>query len=533
MSTPFATCTSDAEQIQKLPKDVDPYRPGFGPGPNRWFPLAPTQGNQVVPYVYGRCCFADMAAALQTVTNGNHRIYLAGWWIETGVKLRDPATVPGGGPALLEQYLRQTKGEIRAMVWKAPKPFEKFANNNPIAGLINGLSNGACVMDDKLPVDPSPGAHHQKLVIVNGEQGLIAFTGGMDLNNSRVNFTPRGGGYEPLHDVHVRLTGPAANALLRVFQERWEDHPETRALEAAKFGVPESTPPDQRAGVAFPSSRPAGALATVTAATPPRASRWVAVGRTYADLKKHGRSDSYRFAGPGEHTAWDMVARGIQTAARWIYLEDQYLTSPEARTALQAKLKDPKFEFLLIVLCRADIGDFPLGATWNNEYREAFRQVDPQMKRWRIMTLIDSEDDQRRQWCGSYVHSKTWVFDDEYAIVGTANCTRRSFTYDSEVVVGVADDAIDTTVTYAFARSMRINLWHKHLGVPHSAVRDYREGLKLWQKLPPTAMGYDYGKDVAQRSYELKDDQGNVRFKLDPAQVDKDKVRTFVDPAPP
>src|SRR5262249_25476894 len=148
------------------------------------FPRTPLVGNQVVPYVYGRCCFADMAAALETATNSNHRIYLAGWWIETGVKLRDAAT--------LEQFLRQAKGEIRAMVWKAPKPYEKFANNNPIAGLINGLPNGACVLDDKLPTDPSPGAHHQKLVIVSGDQGLIAFTGGMDLNNSRVNFSPRG-----------------------------------------------------------------------------------------------------------------------------------------------------------------------------------------------------------------------------------------------------------------------------------------------------------------------------------------------------
>ena len=36
-----------------------------------------------------------------------------------------------------------------------------------------------------------------------------------------------------------------------------------------------------------------------------------------------------------------------------------------------------------------------------------------------------------------YVHSKTWVIDDEFAIVGSANCNRRGYTHDSEASVGV------------------------------------------------------------------------------------------------
>ena len=79
---------------------------------------------------------------------------------------------------------------------------------------------------------PSRKSHHQKLLVVQGRDGLVALCGGVDINADRVydlppppwllpvviartiGWTDSSGGSgpegsgNPLHDVHARLTGP-------------------------------------------------------------------------------------------------------------------------------------------------------------------------------------------------------------------------------------------------------------------------------------------------------------------------------------
>jgi len=59
----------------------------------------------------------------------------------------------------------------------------------------------------------------------------------------------------------------------------------------------------------------------------------------------------------------------------------------------------------------------------------------------------------------SYVHAKTWIFDDRFAIIGSANCNQRGWTHDSESCVGTFDESKDTPGTYTFAHRLRIRLW--------------------------------------------------------------------------
>jgi hypothetical protein len=71
------------------------------------------------------------------------------------------------------------------------------------------------------------------------------------------------------------------------------------------------------------------------------------------------------------------------------------------------------------------------------------------------------------------------------------------------VVVAIAEaDAV--AVTASFARSLRIALWRKHLGVTHSAVRDCAAGLKLWKQPAKSAMASPYWTDVPERIYSGK-----------------------------
>jgi hypothetical protein len=67
--------------------------------------------------------------------------------------------------------------------------------------------------------------------------------------------------------------------------------------------------------------------------------------------------------------------------------------------------------------------------------------------------------------CGTYVHAKTWIFDDRFAIIGSANCNRRSLTHDSESSAGIYDGSNNNVLTYTFAHRLRIKLWAHHLGL--------------------------------------------------------------------
>ena len=80
------------------------------------------------------------------------------------------------------------------------------------------------------------GSHHQKVLIVKGSEGLIAFCGGIDINPDRIHNVGATFGCT-FQDVHCRIKGPAAHDLLKIFLERWKDHPDS-AQPAGKPNVP-------------------------------------------------------------------------------------------------------------------------------------------------------------------------------------------------------------------------------------------------------------------------------------------------------
>jgi phosphatidylserine/phosphatidylglycerophosphate/cardiolipin synthase-like enzyme len=192
--------------------------------------------------------------------------------------------------------------------------------------------------------------------------------------------------------------------------------------------------------------------------------------------------------------AWALIEQGIKQSTRWIYLEDQYMVSRLARKALLAKLTEPGFEFLLIHMngSGAAAADFKYLVTARNEFRRDLLAIDPTKTRWGMYTLKQPADPERQKWCGSYVHSKTWVFDDGYAIIGSANCDNRGYTHDTEVAAGIADaNLLDVHLGESFATDLRARLWHKHLGLPHAHLRDWDKAIGFWKKPPPSAMVED------------------------------------------
>ena len=153
---------------------------------------------------------------------------------------------------------------------------------------------------------------------------------------------------------------------------------------------------------------------------------FVSIGRTYPVLSKFKPNDSYSFARNGEQTAWQLVKNGIVNAQRQIYCEDQYLVSRRARVELLKKIKEPSFEFLLILMGNSTHfendaqllkNEFPYLIPARNEFRTDLTAIDPMRKKWRMFSLRPTSDAHRRQWCGDFVHSKLWIFDDDYVAV--------------------------------------------------------------------------------------------------------------------
>src|SRR5207245_3516278 len=78
----------------------------------------------------------------------------------------------------------------------------------------------------------------------------------------------------------------------------------------------------------------------------------------------------------------------------------------------------------------------------------------------------------------TYVHSKIWIFDYHFAIIGSANCNRRSWTHDSECDIGTCDQGSGTDLR--MAQRLRIRLWAEHLALHPLNVIDEAATANLW-----------------------------------------------------
>jgi phosphatidylserine/phosphatidylglycerophosphate/cardiolipin synthase-like enzyme len=168
------------------------------------------------------------------------------------------------------------------------------------------------------------------------------------------------------------------------------------------------------------------------------------------------------FAAKGERSIKSLITRAINASQRFIYVEDQYLVDLSIAQLLKDHLSQIKH--LTILVPPGGLTDLPQGVYRRKLFIDKLKSGGAGDK-VRVFCLNKASPT-----CGTYVHAKTWIFDDKFAIIGSANCSRRSMTHDSEVAAGVFDPSADDKLTYCFAHWLRIKLWAHHLGL------DYSEG---------------------------------------------------------
>jgi phosphatidylserine/phosphatidylglycerophosphate/cardiolipin synthase-like enzyme len=165
-----------------------------------------------------------------------------------------------------------------------------------------------------------------------------------------------------------------------------------------------------------------------------------------------------------------MIANAIRKAKNFIYTEDQYFVgTPELQAALLAAL--PTIEHFTAVITFWSMADMPYINTHRRKFINELRKVGGDKVRIFCMRHNPKSDKEKNKifYKGNethtYVHSKIWIIDDEFATIGSINSNRRGWSHDCEVSAGIYERSTDQTLHYRFAHWLRIKIWQEHLGM--------------------------------------------------------------------
>jgi phosphatidylserine/phosphatidylglycerophosphate/cardiolipin synthase-like enzyme len=519
--------------------------------PPRWDPIlrgaaSPSavvrSGNAVRALIDGRATFLSMVDDINAASGEKDYIYLLGW------SYFDNFDLAGGGEMrdLLEAASKRGV-QIRAMLWAMPPGI-----NLPEVLRINGLANAAAIRDDetanKTPLSTAKfraallaagvaplllpiilatitqkdlirfgGSHHQKLLVVKRGEILVGYCGGIDIAPNRLNVTGPGKG-EEYHDDHCRVRGPAAWDLLETFIRRWKHHPDSAGIDKKKgalLGAGEPVP----APLTSPTRDDAPFGGTTS----------VVIARTFNPVHSTGTMAP-------ERDIRRLLVAAIRNADRFIYMEDQYLMDLEAAAELNAAV--PRIQHLTILILGNALNDVPFGPEYRRDFVERVLKglSTADRDKVRVFQLSTSTTPPPVFGRHTYVHAKSWVFDDELAVIGSANCNRRGWQHDSEVNAFIFDDPppqvalalraeADERAVVAlrptFAQRYRMALWAEHLGVRAGLVTDGVASASLWTTArASTARVLPFVHALPSGFAQAAKDQA------------ADAIRSFVDPVP-
>jgi phosphatidylserine/phosphatidylglycerophosphate/cardiolipin synthase-like enzyme len=421
--------------------------------------VAWSAGNQVRPLIHGAPYFAELLSQVSALRAGDLLLF-TDWRGDPDERLAE------AGPSVTEAFCAAARRGVvvRGLVWRSHLDRLQFSKQeNRHLGEEIDAAGGQCLLD--MRVRPG-GSHHMKLVVLRhatSPERDVAFVGGIDLCHSRRDDAAHHGdpqhqsmaavygGRPPWHDVQLMISGPAVADVETVFRERWDDPaPPTRnPLARLRDALGHVADGARR----LPPQQPA----------PPRCGQHaVQLLRTYPY-----RRPGYPFAPDGERSIARGYIKALPRARSLIYLEDQYLWSTPVATVLARALAENPALHLIAVLPGFPDQDGRLSGPPNLLGRVTALEAVYAAGGDRVgVYWLENE-------AGTpvYVHAKVCVVDDTWAIVGSDNFNRRSWTHDSELSCAVIDEgAHEGAIPYP--RALRAALSREHLGAGDAAGTD-------------------------------------------------------------
>jgi len=397
----------------------------YGPLPDpwgqdsRWYPhdFLPHQHNEICPLTDGAAYFADL---LERLTAARRRVTIAAWCctplmpLLRGEREKESVLVE-----VLDRVSRQA--EVYLLLWSgAPKLFHPETKDVEEVRRVVGRRAPLvhCRLDRCATFSHD---HHQKAVTIDGS---VAYVGGMDLTTylgDRWDTQAHPLRYGPnWHDVQLRLQGEVVREVEENFCQRWN---------AATGGRLEALP--------TPSPDPA----------------W----NTPAQVVRTVPSGFYPFATHGIFGIRHSILAAIKQARQYIYLENQYIWSPEVVDALIEAMNRPHdepFRVVILLPANADMGKYD-----NDQHVEKLRQADGgrgMFEAYSLWAAGPGSSLSGYHYEATYVHAKVCLIDDQWLSIGSANLNGRGLATDTEMCV--------QSIAPAIVRDLRITLWAEHLG---------------------------------------------------------------------
>jgi phosphatidylserine/phosphatidylglycerophosphate/cardiolipin synthase-like enzyme len=372
-------------------------------------------GNSLQLLVDGSEALPAIAAE---IAKAESSVHLTGWFFSPELQLSredEPVVVRNLLAELAERV------DVRLLSWKgAPIPVFKPSQRD-VREMLEALSRHTKIQAHADGCTGFTHCHHEKIVVVDGR---VAFVGGIDLTLDggdpwdTPSHVARGGiGW---HDAAVRMEGPVVADVEQHFRVRW--HGATREV------LPRPDPPGE-------------------------------AGEVEAQIVRTVPAHVYRGLRKGDYSILESYLGALRSAERFIYLESQFLWSPEIVAILADKLeRPPSDDFRVLVLLPARAND---GADISRGQVAALIHAADETTRFLACTIYARDRSLRDP---VYVHSKIGIVDDCWLTLGSANLNAHSLFHDTELNVVTLDEGV--------AKAARVRLWSEHLELAPEEVEN-------------------------------------------------------------
>jgi phosphatidylserine/phosphatidylglycerophosphate/cardiolipin synthase-like enzyme len=363
-------------------------------------------GNSLEILIDGAEALPRMATQL---ARAESHVHIAGWYFSP-----DFALARDEEPTILRDLLAglAERVEVRVLVW-AGAPLPPF---RPSRGMVRRMRESLCkgtqiqcALDKK---ERPMHCHHEKTIVIDDR---VAFVGGIDLTSESSDrfdsSAHHARGQVGWHDASAQITGPAVADVAEHFRMRWQ---EVTGEELASSETPQ-----------------------------PMGDVELQIVRTVPEHVYAARPD-------GDFRVLESYVRALRSAQRLIYLENQFLWSPEIAEILRDKLLSPPaddFRLLIVLPAKPNAG----GDDTRGMLAELV-EADAGAGRFLACTLFARAG---RLADPVYVHAKIGIVDDAWLTLGSANLNDHSLFNDTEMNVVAHDEAL--------ARQTRLRLWAEHL----------------------------------------------------------------------
>jgi phosphatidylserine/phosphatidylglycerophosphate/cardiolipin synthase-like enzyme len=369
----------------------------------------PRPGNAVEVLIDGAEALPTVAAEMRRARS---HVHVAGWCFTPSFDLER-----NGDSAALRHLLAELaeRIDVRVLVWAgAPLPLFRPSRGDVRKTrdrLVDGSRVQVALDSHERPLH----CHHEKTVVIDDR---IAFVGGIDLTSEDGDRfdTPSHPARAKVgwHDVATRIQGPAVTDVAEHFGMRWHE----------------------TTGERLPPAAPQPSAGDVE----------LQIVRTVPEK-------IYKATPTGDFGILESYVRAFRAAQRFIYLENQFLWSPEIASILADKIAHPPTpDFRLLVVLPAKPNS---GADDTRGVLGELLAADADKGRVFASTLYARSGPRADP---IYVHAKLAVIDDTWLTIGSANLNEHSLFNDTEMNIVTHDPVL--------ARETRLRLWSEHLELP-------------------------------------------------------------------